>query len=237
MNNLLTVYAIAYNEEVVLPYFIKHYRDRFPECRIVIYDNYSTDKTEEIAVQQNCEVIKYDSGNTIRDDLYLQIKNNCWKTADTEWVFVGDIDEFLDITPELLSNAEFNMIKSEGWEMFGEDESLNIDLIDSGFKSAGYNKNCCFKPKDFVDVNYVAGAHGCHPTMREGCTLRLSNGEVKLFHYKWLNWEYTMNRYKLFHNRLSDVNKRNGWAVHYSFSEQIQRDYYDSGLKNREKIR
>ena len=78
MNKLITIYSICYNEQVMMQFFINHYRNLFPNCRIVIYDNYSTDRTEEIALANGCEVIKYDSNNEIRDDLYLEIKNNCW---------------------------------------------------------------------------------------------------------------------------------------------------------------
>ena len=94
---MITIYTITYNEEVVLPYFITWYRNRFPDCRIVVYDNYSTDNTEKIALEHNCEVIKYDTNNQLSDSKYLEIKNNCWKTANTDWVIVCDCDEFLDV--------------------------------------------------------------------------------------------------------------------------------------------
>jgi len=35
----MTIYTITYNEELMLPYFIRHYRLRFPNCKIVVYDN------------------------------------------------------------------------------------------------------------------------------------------------------------------------------------------------------
>ena len=55
---MITIYTIAYNEEVMLPFMIKWYRERFPECKIVVYDNFSTDKTEEIALSNDCQVVK-----------------------------------------------------------------------------------------------------------------------------------------------------------------------------------
>ena len=53
---MITVYTMAYNEEVFLQYMIDHYRSKFPNCHIVVYDNQSTDRTIEIALRNNCEV-------------------------------------------------------------------------------------------------------------------------------------------------------------------------------------
>ena len=36
---MITIYTITYNEEFIIPYFIKWYRDIFVDCKIIIYDN------------------------------------------------------------------------------------------------------------------------------------------------------------------------------------------------------
>ena len=97
---MVTIYNISFNEEVILQKFIDHYKYQFPNCEIVIYDNQSTDKTKEIAIKNGCKVLEYDSNNQIRDDLYLEIKNNCWKKASTDWVLIVDTDEFIYISEE-----------------------------------------------------------------------------------------------------------------------------------------
>ena len=109
---MITIYTICFNEELILPFFVKWYRKKFPNCRIIIYDNYSTDSTEKIALQNNCQVIKYDSNNQIRDDLYLNIKNNCWKDAETDWVLVCVVDELLDINQTQLIGENCSIIFS-----------------------------------------------------------------------------------------------------------------------------
>ena len=63
----------------MLPYFIRHYRKNFPDCRIIVYDNHSTDATVKIAEAADCEVIPYDTGNHLDDMKYLEIKNHCWQ--------------------------------------------------------------------------------------------------------------------------------------------------------------
>lgn len=228
---MITVYTITYNEEVILPYFITWYRNRFPDCRIIIYDNYSTDNTEKIALEHNCEVIKYDSNNEINDELYLKIKNNCWKTATTDWVVIVDADEFLDISKELLENTSYTVIKAKGYEMCGEKED-HIENINKGVESSGYGKKACFNKKFISEINYHPGCHDASPKGE----IRLGVDIVPLYHFKWLSKEYVLKRYALFKTRLSKINKKNGWGAQYNFSEQIQSDYYNSLLKNRKKL-
>ncbi len=75
----VTIYTITYNEEHILPYFIQHYRTNLPGCRIIVYDNHSTDSTVRIAQLHGCEVIPYYTANQLDDLKYLAIKNHCWQ--------------------------------------------------------------------------------------------------------------------------------------------------------------
>ena len=113
---MITIYTITYNEQFILPHFIKWYRDKFPDCRIVIYDNESTDNTVGIAYENNCEVVFYSTNNKLTDSKYLEIKNNCWKDANTDWVVVCDADEFLEVDKNML-NTDQTIYKSKGYNM------------------------------------------------------------------------------------------------------------------------
>ena len=90
-------YVICWNEEVMLPYYLRHY-EIFCD-KIIIYDNMSTDRSQEIIkAHPKCELRLYDSKGEVRDDLYLKIKNHAWKEArgqGIDYVIVGDTDEFL----------------------------------------------------------------------------------------------------------------------------------------------
>ena len=46
---MIEIFTICYNEEIILQKFINHYRTRFPNCEITIYDNMSTDNSRQIA--------------------------------------------------------------------------------------------------------------------------------------------------------------------------------------------
>ena len=62
---------MAYNEAVLLQFMINHYRIRFPDCNIVIYDNQSTDDTKKIALENGCEVVEFNSNGEVNDLLLV----------------------------------------------------------------------------------------------------------------------------------------------------------------------
>ena len=55
------LFLLCYNEEVILPYTLRHYKKNFPNAEITIFDNYSTDRSVSIAEEQGCKIVKYDS--------------------------------------------------------------------------------------------------------------------------------------------------------------------------------
>ena len=62
---VIYVYVVCYNEEFMLPFFLKHYEYA---TKIFIYDNCSNDNTIDIINKSNkCEVIMYSSDF-----------NDCW---------------------------------------------------------------------------------------------------------------------------------------------------------------
>ena len=227
---MIEIYCIAYNEEMLLPHFIKWYRDRFKDCRIVVYDNYSTDNTEKIALENNCEVIKYNTNNTLSDSAYLDIKNSCWKNAKTDWVLVCDVDEWLDINEESLKYEEVlqtTLIRSVGYNMCNVDNTEKYETITTGIRSTQYDKYLCFNKKHIQEVNYTAGAH----TISAVGNKIQSKNTYNLLHMKFLNEDYMVDRYKMFAERMSEINKKNGWGVQYLNKEETIRTDYKNHLK------
>lgn len=228
------IFTITYNEEVMLPQFISYYRKKFPNCKITVMDNESTDNTVELALKNNCEVLTWSSNNEIRDDMYLFIKNDCWKKSDADWIIVVDCDEFIDINEDILKITPFNIYKAVGYDMMGN--SLNINEIDSGVRSPGYDKICLFRKDTVKEINYEPGCHNANPVVNEGEEL-LYNKDTLLFHYKWLTYDYVIERYKMFAERLSDINKKYQWGIHYTFDESVHREYYERAYNTKVKVR
>jgi len=142
----MTVFTITYNEELMLPHFIKHYRDRFKDCKIVVYDNESTDQTVEIAKENLCEVITYKTNNELDDLMYLTIKNNCWK-HEKAWVIVADCDELLDINKndiEIATALRYTILLAQGYNMVNLADNLDIASITHGVRAESYDKIYCF---------------------------------------------------------------------------------------------
>lgn len=170
---MITVFILCYNEEVLLPHTIKHYKTYLPDCNIVIYDNKSTDKSVEIAEAQGCRVISWNSNNEINDYQYLFIKNNCWK-KETGWVIVCDMDEWLCVTQEDLENEQNKnvfILTVYGYNMIGESNHINLKDIDlHAIKKSVYfpdeNKSLCFYRPAIYEINYNLGAHKCKPIFK-----------------------------------------------------------------------
>jgi glycosyltransferase involved in cell wall biosynthesis len=232
---MITIYTLTYNEEILIQFMIDHYRSRFPNCHIVIYDNSSTDRTIEIAKANNCEIITYDSGGTLNDGLHMNIKNSCWKNANTNWVLVCDLDELLDINAKELINEEnlgTTKINSEGWDMINLEDNFDIKLITNGVKNHLYDKIMLFNKEYIKEINYGAGCHDCKPVG----LIKNSSKIYKMFHYKYINENFVIQKYKITALRLSEVNKRNNWGYQALMPEKNMREYISKLKKQSVKI-
>lgn len=223
---MLTVYTIAYNESVLIKFMIDHYRSRFPNCRIVVYDNESTDDTVSIAKENGCEVITYSTNNKISDKKYLEIKNNCWKDAATDWVLICDMDELLDITAEDLVKEDSTgktAIRAEAYNMVNLEDNYDLASIKYGSRCEPYDKTYCFNRRYLSEINYAPGCHTCQPVG----PLKFSDKVYPLYHYICIHPELQVAKYKLYSTRLSEENIKNGWGSHYFQSaEQVKAAFY-----------
>lgn len=230
----IEVFAICYNEERLLPYFLRHYT-QFSD--VTIYDNYSTDNSEKIIKEWGAKIVKYDSGNQIRDDLYIQIKNNCWKESKADWVIVGDCDEFVYHTnlPKRLESIDGTFIVPRLFNMVSEDfpsgDGQIYDEIKTGVE--GGAKMNLFKPSEILDVDFDVGCHYANPT---GNVKYNFMSDIITLHYKNVSRQYVYERSRLFASRLSDINKKYKWGYHYNFGmDEINRNF-DNDMKRLIKI-
>lgn len=167
----ITIYLLCYNEEVLLPNTIKHYRTRFPNAKFVIVNNESTDSSVKIATEAGCEIYEWPTGNISNIIKHTELKNNLWKTAETDWVIMADMDEWLEITEEQLdieSNNGVTIIRVKGIQIVAESKSLLLDDVDlhtlkNGFYDVWFDKCVCFKRSEITEMNFTRGAHKSTP--------------------------------------------------------------------------
>jgi glycosyltransferase involved in cell wall biosynthesis len=228
---MITVYTLTYNEEFMLPHFIRHYRSMFPGCRIIIYDNESTDETRNIAFANGCEIRINSTGGKLNDVRYLEIKNNCWKDAETDWVFVGDCDEHLNIDDNELKRQDrqgASFIRANGWNMVNMKDDMNFDGIVHGVRAKSYDKIYLFNRAMIRETNYSPGCHGANLVGK----IHESSHTYELFHYKYVNPEFMVKRHAEFASRLSDVNIERGYGFHYRYSAEEIRGEFEEARKN-----
>ena len=209
---MITAYTPAYNEEVLIQFMIDHYRKRFPGCHIVVHDNMSTDDTVKIALANGCQVIPYDTGDQLQDRRLTDIKNNCWKSAKTDWVLVCDVDELLDINEAELKQEEVvgvSMIRTDCYDMINLADNFDIAGMKHGIKSPLAGKSLLFNKRLISQINYQPGAHECHPVG----TVIYSQKMYKLYHYTAINERHTYEKCLVNTARLSPENIKNGWGL------------------------
>jgi hypothetical protein len=232
------VYAICWNEEKFLPFFLAHYAT-FCD-KIFIYDNKSTDKSREIISAHPKAILKdFESGNQIRDDLYLKIKNHEWKKSRNiaNWVIVCDIDEiFYHKNPlEYLKRIHakgYCMVKPMGYNMASEEYPAYgkqiTELVKNGVSFEPESKLCVFNPNRIEEMNYSAGCHSARPLAKN---LTIHVGEAFLLHYKFLGKENFIERNINYQKRLSKVNIDRNWGAHYLQSREAHESTFNGTLK------
>lgn len=244
----LTAITICYNEEKMIGRFLEHYLS-LGVSKFVIHDNMSTDRTVEICnefakAHQGCtvEIKKYSSDGQIRDDLYLEIKNNDWKTRKSDFFIVVDVDEFVEV-PNSDPSDRKRLIKylatmKKGYvlpnvlgvqvvcDKFEEIPSNFIECTGKKLfvEDSTFNKRCVFSKK--LTPIYKPGCHffSVNPKDRkaidESLVVEKTVTPLYLFHLKHVDVEYVKDRYSEFKTRLSDFNKKNQYGHQYEMTPE-----------------
>lgn len=218
------VYTMVWNEEAILPYFLRHYGG-FAD-RIVAYDNQSSDRTPEILRDHpKVETITLDSGGVLHEAALMALRNQVWKGSrgDADWVVIADADEFLyheDVRGYLgaCRAAGVTMPLTQGYEMVGDAfpagtgqiyDEVRAGVIDP---SGQYSKLAAFDPGAIVETNYSPGGHFAEPT---GRVAHGGRRDLKFLHYRHFGPDYLARRWSLLRARLSEFNLRMGFGSHY----------------------
>ena len=226
----IEAFTIAWNEEKVIGQYIDHYTSIVDH--ITVFDNFSTDKTVEIARKRGCLVRPFGSSILHDEIVQLKLKEDCWKDSGADWVIVTDIDEFL-YHPDFrrfLSETEATVIQPDGHLMVSED-CLPFRQVRTGAKEP-LGKTVCFRPSEIKAMNWTPGCHNCSPKGN----VKLSVGETKLLHFFLIGRKEFKERWKRNISRFSENDKRCGYGCHYLFSDQRMDDYFNDHLARAEVV-
>lgn len=234
----ISIFIVCFNEEIMLPKTIKHYKDRFPNSKIIICDNNSTDNSVSIAINLGCEIIKWSTTDDNFEFMLTNLKNNVWKSA-AGWVIICDMDEWLNINEEELKNEELSgstMLNIIGYDIIGTSNSSILDDIDleslnKGIPNHYENKKLCFNTKFIKELNFL---HGCHISNPVG-QIKISEKTYILKHMDWLGLPYKINKMKIRYERTFKMRKY-GLAVHYTNNISEITSQYTNKVSNSKEI-
>lgn len=238
----IDVYCLCWNEIKVLPFVIQYWK-RFAR-HVYVFDNGSDDGSLELLAQYpDWITVRHFESNGFNDIVNKEIKNNCWKGSDADWVVVCDMDECLyakDMLSEIgkLGKEGFNVISPQWCDVWGEkfpeydEDKLCHEVIGgiSPVKKDYLHKFILFKPNDVKEINYGVGAHSCQP-IGENIKITSLKEDLWLIHLKNLSVDYRIERFKACAKRLSDTNKKYGFGFHYNMKAEETRKEFEEGVK------
>lgn len=234
----IEIYALCHQEAPMIPYFMRHYKQY---GQVFLFEGHSTDGSATLARSLGAIVISIDTGNEIRDDLFTDIKNNCWKDSWADWVIICDTDEFIYHSHfvEYLKTLQDTVIAPVSYEMFSDQfptmQGQIYDEINMGIRHPiGSNcKMCLFRPREVKNINYEPGSHQAYP---EGNIKINLNSEIISMHMRHLSVEYVVQRNLYYRQRRSSINKRNGWGFHVEATRAEVQQWFDVHKPNLVKV-
>lgn len=197
---LIDLYSVMNNEEVLLPYWLRHY-ERIAD-RIFVWDDQSTDNTRAMLLAHPKVTIlpleKFgDYDEYWVTEVFPQYEQHSPGVAD--WVIVADGDEFI-YHPDLRGVLEVERFKGTqliyclGYTMIAEalpkGNGQIYDEIKNGIPDKLESKWTIHSPD--IRMRFKKGRHS---GPREGGN-SVTNAEtgIKLFHYRYLGVEYFEQR-------------------------------------------
>lgn len=174
----INVYTVVWNEEFMLPKFIKHYSQW--ANRIFVIDNFSDDLTQEIA--RNHPMVTY-SQTDFRQYTERDVSYTFGEYAShfkSDWAVCVDADEFIHGL-ETLKDEDPGVLKTKGYMMIGKTGKLE-DCKKIRMKT--FDKPVVFDPS--LELEFGDGRHSCNLPTRDS--------KLELWHYKYLSREYYLER-------------------------------------------
>ena len=224
------VHITTCNEQDILPYTLRHYKTY--ASRIFVHDNFSKDRTREIAVENGATVLDWPAGAEVDEWPLINNKNACWRGTDADFVAIVDADELLyfplgaEATLEVYAAARFPVIKPYGYEMTSEAYPTTAGQIYGEVKFGArddrwYAKPILFAPQLITDTGIGVGSHSARTVCRDGRIIEVNEQypmtipPCYLLHFHQIGpLERIAKVYDDKRARMCENNRRNRWGNH-----------------------
>jgi glycosyltransferase involved in cell wall biosynthesis len=183
------IFSIQWNEESMLPHFLKHY-DKYAD-RIFIIDDHSDDKTRLIAMKHPKVILITYKYNGLNEDEFNETFESLSKQYPSDWAVCVDADEFIQGL-ETLKDELPGVLKTKGYAMLGKTGKLK-DC--KPVREARYDKPVVFDPS--LDIKFGHGRHTANIPARDSY--------LELWHYKYLSKEHYLYRALESYPRIMDA--------------------------------
>lgn len=202
----LHVYSIQYNEEFMLPHFLKHYEK--VADKIFIIDDHSTDRTAEIAKAHPKVTYSQYAFEGLDETEFSSTLESFYKTHPSDWAVCVDGDELVTRLGSL--GSPNGVLKTQGFMMVGETGKLE-DCKKVRMKT--FDKPVVFDAS--LDLTFGDGRHTV--------SLPTTDSYLELLHYKYPSREHYLQRSLDTYPRIMDAKQ---------MSYRIKRglDWYDRAL-------
>lgn len=221
-------YVIIWNEELMLPFFLRHY-SQFCD-RIIIYDNMSTDGSREIIEsfkeQVEIEVIPFETSGKFDDYVHIELKQRSIQHAkgSADFIILSDCDEFVfhtDLRGFLSQKLDCSVFFPAGFQMVSDGFPNPSQCIGPIQQYVGHGEpNPWYVKPMIVNINlidqleWVEGAHELDPGIDLGKFYHPIPEEIRpVGEYKGHVW----GRWKMLHERLDTFNNEPLKMLHFKF--------------------
>ena len=188
----IDVYAVAHNEALMVPYFLRHY-SAFAR-RLYVWEDESTDGTRELLAAHPEIVTLLPLDRHGVDDLYWVrelFPQYLTRSADADWVLFVDLDEFV-YHPHLIrtlrgaAQDETRLIACDGYQMVADAPPTGTgqiyEEIRDGFPDVWQSKSIIVAPS--LAIIYSPGRHHIQMTAPDPAKIKWDRSRP--FRESWL---------------------------------------------------